>query len=53
MFKGGLIVYIAFAVAGLITSISYGQGEASIKEDCEKLGQFYIDDVVYECKVKE
>lgn len=52
MFEGGFTVFIAFMVAGLIASVSYQFGEIGIREDCDKLGHFYLGDVVYECKRK-
>jgi hypothetical protein len=53
MFEGGLFVFIAFMVAILIASVAHQFGEVGIREDCDRLGQFYIGEVVYECKVKK
>lgn len=53
MFEGGFAVFIAFMVAALIGSVAYQFGEIGIREDCDRLGQFYLGDVVYECKVKQ
>ena len=56
MFEGGFAgfaVFNVFVVAGLIAGVAYELGEVAIREDCDKLGQFYIGDVVYECKAKK
>ena len=53
MFEGILAAVVSFAVLGMVSAGSMDYAENSIKNDCDKLGQFYIGDVVYECKVKK
>jgi hypothetical protein len=53
MFEGVLAAVVTFAVLGMVSSGSMNYAENNIKKDCDKLGQFYLGDVVYECKVKK
>jgi hypothetical protein len=41
--------FTLLAVAGLIWVIS----AATIANECEKMGMFYVGDRVFECKLKE
>ena len=53
--KVSIVVNLFFSIVlGLLLTyaFTYRHSELDFKEACEKLGQFYIDDVVYECKVK-
>lgn len=52
MFEGILAAVVSFAVLMMVSAGSMDYAENSIKKDCDKLGQFYINDVAYECKEK-
>lgn len=53
MFEGILAAVAAFAALVVFSAGSMDYAENNIKKDCDKLGQFYLGDVVYECKVKK
>jgi hypothetical protein len=52
MFEGVLAAVASFFVLVMVSAGSMNYAENSIKKDCAKLKQFYIGDVVYECKEK-
>jgi hypothetical protein len=53
MFEGILTAVVAFAVLAMVSAGSMDYAEISVKNDCDKMGQFYIGEVVYECGVKK
>jgi hypothetical protein len=53
MFEGILTTVLAFIVLVMVSAGSMDYAEISIKNDCNKMGQFYIGEVVYECGVKK
>lgn len=53
MFEGLLSAMVAFFVLAMVSAGSMNYSESSIKEDCEKIGYFHIQDKVYKCEAKK
>lgn len=54
MFVEGIITtMIGLAILAMATVGSMDYIESGIKEDCEKIGYFLIQDKVYKCELKK
>lgn len=53
MFDDGIYVFFAMLLVALLCGLFWTLSASTIAKECRLMGQFYIGDTVYECKVKE